>query len=187
MTALADDLVTKILSLNTALSAAGLPFAFGGAIALGYATSEPRMTRDIGLNVFVDHHDAQTVLDALPACLDIEPGFVDVLIRDGQGRIADGLLPIDLFLTNMEFHVEARERVRVVSFAGTSIPVLAALDILVFKAMFDRPKDWVDIGEIFAAESVSLADATGAVTQLVGPDDHRLVRLSEVANDARRA
>lgn len=186
MTLRPNDLVGKILALNTSLTNAVLPFAFGGALALGYATNEPRMTRDIDVNVFVDHKDAQLVLDALPDELAYDSGFVDSLIRDGQGRIADDLFPVDLFLTNIRFHREAHTRIRHVEFAGSTIPVLAALDILVFKAMFDRPKDWIDIGDIFRAESVSLADATAEITRLVGDRDHRLTRLAEAADAARR-
>lgn len=47
-------LAQRLLAVHDALDAAELPHAFGGAIALAYCTEEPRGTRDLDVNVFVD-------------------------------------------------------------------------------------------------------------------------------------
>jgi hypothetical protein len=46
-------LVERIIEIARAFDAAKIEWAFGGALALAYATQEPRGTRDIDINVFV--------------------------------------------------------------------------------------------------------------------------------------
>src|SRR2546421_720597 len=62
MTTLAE----KVVVLHHALDGAGLPHAFGGALALGWCTQQPRGTADIDLNVFTPTTEVRAVLDALP-------------------------------------------------------------------------------------------------------------------------
>ena len=54
----------KILALHGALDAAGLPHAFGGALALAWCTERARGTIDIDLNVFVAADQAEHVAGA---------------------------------------------------------------------------------------------------------------------------
>ena len=72
-------------------------------------------------------------------------GSVDVVERDGQVRLAWDDTPVDLFFSYDRFHDAAAKGVRVVPFADTTIPILAAEHLVVCKVIFDRPKDWVDI------------------------------------------
>jgi len=60
-------LVERIVAIGEALDAARIDWALGGALALAYATEEPRATRDIDVNVFVPATEAPAVLAALPA------------------------------------------------------------------------------------------------------------------------
>ena len=59
-------LARRLLAIHAAFATAGIPHAFGGAIALAYCTGEPRGTIDLDVNVFVASHDPDTALDALP-------------------------------------------------------------------------------------------------------------------------
>ena len=65
---------------------------------------------------------------------------------------------------------------------GDSIHVLAAEDLLVFKALFDRDKDWRDIEElVFAmAGALDAGYARGWLERIVGEQDPRYQRLREV-------
>lgn len=54
----------------------------GGALALAYATHEPRGTRDIDVNVFVASTEAQAVFAALPAGV----AFTDAHVADAGTR-----------------------------------------------------------------------------------------------------
>jgi hypothetical protein len=46
------------------------------------------------------------------------------------------------------FHRQLAANARLVPFADTQIPVIDGADLVVCKATFDRPKDWVDIDSI---------------------------------------
>ena len=70
---------------------------------------------------------------------------------------------------------------RTVPFAGTRIPVLGPVELAVFKAMFDRTRDWADIEAMFAAGRVSLGAVRASLATLLPPDDHRFARLDEAA------
>jgi hypothetical protein len=54
----------KIVALGEALQAAGVPYAFGGAIALLY-WSEPRGTVDIDINIFLPASDPDEAFDVV--------------------------------------------------------------------------------------------------------------------------
>ena len=54
-----------IAEVHRALTTAGLDHAFGGALALMHNVAEPRMTRDIDVNVFVGTDEAGRVLQSL--------------------------------------------------------------------------------------------------------------------------
>jgi len=59
-------LAQQLLTIHAALMAAGIPHAFGGAIALAYCTGEPRATIDLDINVFVPHIAPDGAIAALP-------------------------------------------------------------------------------------------------------------------------
>lgn len=61
----------------------------------------------------------------------------------------------------------------------TTLPFLAADGLAVFKALFDRPKDWLDIAEMQAAGSIDLVAIADTARSLVG-DDPRVDRLIEL-------
>jgi hypothetical protein len=170
-------LADRLLALHDALSGAGLAHAFGGAIALAYCTEEPRGTRDLDVNVFVSPDRAAAVLTAMPAGVTVSDADIEVARREGQVRVWWEETPIDLFLDTLDFHREAARGVREVSFEGRTIPVLGCGALVVFKAMFDRTRDWADIEAVVAAQPAAAAEALSSVTRLVGPDEPPTRRL----------
>ena len=56
-------------------------------------------------------------------------------------------------------------------------PVLGATELTVFKAFFDRTKDWADIEAMIDAGTVDTHGALGWLVDLLGGDDHRVARL----------
>lgn len=52
---------------------------------------------------------------------------------------------VDLFFMDTAFHESMATGTRTVDFGGTEITVIAAEDLTVCKALFNRPHDWVDI------------------------------------------
>lgn len=177
----APTLVEKVLALHEALGGARIPHAIGGALALAYY-AEPRTTIDVDLNVFVPAQDWPTVQSALEPLGVAVATDVAALERDGQVRLWWDRNPVDLFFSYDPFHEEMRHNVRQVPFAGQSVPILAPEHLAVCKAVFDRPKDWIDIEQmIVAADPFDLPEVETWLEAMVGERDPRLARLREIA------
>jgi hypothetical protein len=174
-------LAQRLLDVHDALSDAKLPHAFGGAIALAYCTEEPRGTRDLDVNVFVDPDRAQEVADALPDAVTVTDADIRAMKREGQVRVWWQDTPIDIFFDIHSFHDEVAREVRLVPFEGRTIPVLDCTALAVFKALFDRTKDWADIEEMAAAGALDLPHAVAWVERLVGADGPTPRRLESLA------
>jgi len=177
MTSLAD----KIVAVHESLDRADLPHAFGGALALAWCTQRARGTIDIDVNVFVPTDQVDDVLDGLPVEVTYSTEDVDQLRADGQTRLWWGDTPIDLFVNTTEYHEAVAERARSEQFAGTTVPFLACRDLAVFKAFFDRTKDWADLEEMHAAGTLDVEAVIGTLALYLGGDDHRVERLRSLA------
>jgi hypothetical protein len=175
-----SSLADRLLAIHTALSDAGFPHAFGGAIALAYCTEEPRGTRDLDVNVFAEPNRAGQVLAALPSGVAIRAADVRAAERDGQVRVWWEDTPLDIFLDVHRFHRRVASEVRTVPFAGHQIPVLGCTALVVFKALFDRTRDWADIEAVAAAGAADLTEA-GALARQLGADAAISRRLAELA------
>jgi hypothetical protein len=173
-------LAEKVLALDETLSAAGLPHAFGGALALAYHVAEPRGTRDIDINVFVPAQEARSTFERLPPDVQWSDHDVEEVERDGQVRVFWDDTPVDLFFVTHPFHENAAAHTQLVPFAGRDISVLAADDLAVFKAFFDRTKDWADIEAMIEADSIDAHVVLGWLVDLLGGDDHRIERFRSV-------
>lgn len=169
-------LVEKVLALSEGLTAAGVDHAFGGAIALAYCTEDPRGTRDVDVNAFVPASEPGPVLAALPRDVTVPPGTADVITREGQVRLWWDDTPVDLFLDYAPLHAQAARGCRDVPFAGGQIRVLGPVELVLFKALFDRPKDWVDIATVVDAGAVDRDDVRDGLIALLGTDDPRVER-----------
>lgn len=170
-------LSNKLLTLDTALNDAGIPHAFGGAIALAYCTGEPRATQDLDINIFGPAADAASTFDAITPDVTISSTNRDQIKTTGQTRAWWDRTPIDLFFNTTEFHERAAARVRHVPFADATIPVLDCTTLAVFKAFFNRTKDWADLEAMVAAESFNVDVVAAELDQHLGADDPRIVRL----------
>ena len=170
-------LAERLLAIDAAFEAAGVPHAFGGAIALAYCTGEPRGTIDLDINVFVPHDAPDDVITALPDATTFTATNRTEVLRAGQTRAWWDDTPLDLFFTNHPFHDTVRARVRRVPFADTTIPVLDCTSLAVFKAFFNRTKDWADLEAMSAAGQLDVDAVGGFLAQLLGKDDPRLARL----------
>ena len=183
------SLSEKVLLIEAALQSARIPHAFGGAIALAYYAT-PRATIDIDVNVFVESDRADDVLAVLRrlGADDPTPTESTRLQRDGQARIHWGSTPIDLFFSYDAFHDECMNRRRAYPFgAGETIHVLGPEDLIVFKAIFDRDKDWRDIRELVFAmgEELDRSRILAWLDRIVGPEDERYARCAEALESRR--
>ncbi len=169
-------LVEKVVALSDALTAAGVDHAFGGAIALAYCTEDPRGTRDVDVNAFIPASEPEPVLAALPPSVTVPAGTADVITREGQVRLWWGDTPVDLFLDYAPLHAQAARGSRDVPFAGRQIRVLGPVELVLFKALFDRPKDWVDIATVVDAGAVAPDRVQDDLFALLGNEDPRIER-----------
>jgi len=170
------SLPEKVVAIDRGLKEARVPHAFGGALALAYY-GEPRTTIDIDVNVFVptsrideiDH--ALTPLGVVP--LDADEGRA-ALERDGQCRIWWGITAVDLFFSYVELHGAMRKSARRVPFGDEEIDILSPEHLVVCKAWFDRPKDWLDIEQVLVAtDPFEAREVSRWLHALAGADDHR--------------
>jgi len=138
--------------LATALESSAIPYAIGGALALAIA-GVPRGTADVDLNVFVAEDRLMEIIAVLSdsgVAID-EPAARARAHRDGMfvGRW-DGMR-IDVFLPSIPFAHEAqRTRVRITDDKGWSGWFLSAEAICIFKLLFFRGKDVVDLERLVA-------------------------------------
>jgi hypothetical protein len=180
------SLIEKVLAIHGAFSNLRLPHAIGGALALVYY-GEPRATIDIDINVFISVDRWPEVQGALES-LGVDVASDErVLARDGQVRLWWGDNAVDLFFSYDPFHDKMQSAIRRAPLAGETIPILAPEHLLVCKAMFDRPKDWLDIEQmIVATDPLDLPEVEAWLESMVGGDNPRLARLRELRESLAR-
>lgn len=176
------SLVDLVLDVHRRLFSAGLPHAFGGALALAYV-ADPRGTVDVDVNVFAPVAEIDAVLDAFtPLGLRAELPRHDWLPMAGirLRRDADPY-PVDVF-PSLDERYDTIERRCVQHPFGPDpeiLPFLSAEDLALFKLSFGRDKDWVDLRAI--ARSCRALDLDYMEAQLIGlrgPGMHpRMVRM----------
>ncbi len=181
-----DSAVENALRIAAELDARGIPYAIGGAIAFGI-WAVPRGTVDVDVDVFVDPTQQEPVFDALAAVgvvLDRTEAAVRAT-RDGMyvGRL-DGMR-VDVFVPSLPFYDEAaRTRVR---YAGHSQAAwfLSAEAIAVFKLLFFRGKDIVDLERLVAVQGQRLdaAYVRRWIVDMLGETDERVRRWDQLVRD----
>jgi transcriptional regulator with XRE-family HTH domain len=176
---LSVTLAEKLLELHAGFESAGIPHAFGGAIALAYWTLEPRGTRDIDVNLFVPAADSAPALQALPKGVAHDERTAEAIVHDGQVRVWWADTPVDLFFSYEPVHAEAARNRRMVPFEGEEIPILGPVELAVFKAMFNRTRHWADIEAMLAAGNLDADAVRDRLASLVGAGDERITRLDE--------
>lgn len=181
MAACSDSLTDKIARLHHAFHAAGLAHAFGGALALGWCTGNGRGTVDIDVNVFVTADQVDEVRAALPADVTCDDDRLKALARDGQARLDWQGTPLDIFLNTTAIHVEAARRVRWERFGGNSLPFLSCFHLALFKAFFNRAKDWADLEAMRTAGTLDVARLRATLAHHLGEDDERIRSMEALA------
>lgn len=181
-----DSLSSRIVAVHEMLDSMRVPHQFGGAIALAWYRS-PRATTDIDLNVTLSPGEAEPVLGAL-GHLGVSVSEADrvTIERDGQARLDWDGSYLDIFFATLELHREMATCSREVAFGPVLIPILAPEHLIVCKAVFDRPKDWVDIEEILGwGTEVEGERVLRWMGQLLGTGSAQYGRLAELLVPAR--
>jgi hypothetical protein len=163
------------------LDSVGVPHQFGGAIALAWYRN-PRATTDIDINLTLAPDAARPVLEMLARLgVTVAAGDLARIAADGQARLDWEGSYLDVFFATLDLHYEMPDRARTVRFGALDIPILSPEDLVICKAVFDRPKDWLDIEEMLRwGTQVDAARALGWVGELLGPESEQYARLNEL-------
>lgn len=174
-------LSSRIVAVHEMLDSLRVPHQFGGAIALAWYRN-PRATTDIDVNVTLSPDEAEPVLGALAYLgVTVSPEDRALIARDGQARLKWDGYYLDVFFATLDLHREMATSAREVQFGGLPIPILSPEHLIVCKAIFDRPKDWVDIEEILAwGIAVDETIVLGWIDELLGAESDQHVRLVEL-------
>jgi hypothetical protein len=96
---------------------------------------------------------------------------------------------LDVFTPSIPFYAEAlRTRVRVEMPGAAPTWILSAEALAVFKLLFFRPKDVLDLEKLVAVQGERL-DGTYVrelIVEMLGADDERVARWDQLLTDARR-
>ncbi len=176
----ADKLASRLESL-------GSDYAFGGAIALAFWIN-PRATVDVDVTLFLDPTKPTAVLQCLGqlGCdFDLEKS-VSLLREHGFCHAKLDGRQVDVFLPNTPFYEAARSRRVRRRLIETEAWVWDAATLSVFKLMFFRQKDFVDVVQMLRVQG-SLLDRDWVRDQLesiCGCRDPRLAQWDELIADA---
>lgn len=164
--------------LARALEHAHIPYAIGGAIALG-AWSDPRGTHDVDINLFVSHEALDHALDVLIAAgLVIDRELARKADQEGEvliGRYAG--MRVDLFTPSIPFAWEAMQTRRRLAGPSGEADYLSPEATAIFKLLFFRPKDLLDLEKLLLVQG-RLIDAPYVrrwMVEMMGEDDERVV------------
>lgn len=186
-----SDALSLAFRLAGALEAAGVPYAIGGALAYGL-WGDPRGTHDVDINLFVDSNGLDRALDAMSVCgLVIDRQAARAADRRGDVMIGwcEGTR-IDLFTPSIPFSWEAGTTRVVVEGPLGSAAFLSAEATAIFKLLFFRPKDLVDVEKLVAVQGADLDRdyIRRWLVDMMGEEDERvrvwddLVQRNNVAN-----
>ena len=138
------SLSPKIAVVHRSLEEAGVPHAFGGALALAYY-AELRETQDIDVNVFVPAQQSEVKLD-------------------WEGT------PVHFFFSCDPLHEEMERSIREVPFGDGTIPLIAPEHLVIRKTLLDRPKDRRDVARIAATIDLDWEEIESWVQRLAASD-----------------
>lgn len=165
------------LHIASTLNSSGIDYAIGGALALNL-WGPARGTRDVDINLFIQASalgDAFEALELAGVILDRDKCLrrskrEGMFVGDYNG------MRIDVFVPSIEFSwVAAASRVTVQTDHGP-IDFLSAEALAVFKLLFFRPKDIVDLSNLIALQRDDMdhASVREHIVKMMGEEDERV-------------
>lgn len=182
------------LDVMGALELAGLKVAVGGSLALNL-WGVPRGTKDADINVFAPERDHPRILAVLQAAgcgptperASWTPGDEETFLRrarEGEAAVAYvGPIRVDVFVPSIDFYVEAERTLKRVTLrSGREVSALSAEALCVFKLLFFREKDLVDLRRLVARQGAALDHAwvRGHLAQMFPDGDERIDAWDEI-------
>lgn len=141
-----DSVTHAVGRLIDTLEPSGETYALGGALALA-AWAEPRATADVDVILWVDEPGLERVF----ALLETAGVSFDRTVARRDSRDTgmfvghSGHVRVDVFLPSIPFYDEAAKRRVRTKVAGRETWIHSAEVLAVFKLLFFRPKDLLDL------------------------------------------
>lgn len=171
------------MHLAAALDEADIPYGIGGALAFGL-WGDPRGTHDVDINLFVDHDAFENVLDVLESAgLEIDRQLAHEADRAGDVIVGwHSGMRVDLFTPSIPFAWEAKNTVVIVEGPKGKAAYLSAESIAIFKLMFFRPKDLLDVEKLIEVQgdSLDIDYIRSWIVDMMGEDDERTKALDDL-------
>ena len=184
-----EGVLGTAIDVGERLDAAGIPYAIGGALALG-VHGVSRATNDVDLNVFVELPRLDAVFDVLEASgVAVDRAALRVEAeRDGVFFCWRGPIRIDVFLPSIDLSWEALKTRTVVPIDARSAWFFSAEMLACFKLLFFRPKDLLDLERLVgAAQSLDVARVRALIAEAMGDDDERVRAWDDIVRRFRVA
>lgn len=154
------DLTPTLFGLAELLEQKGIKYAVMGGLAIR-AYAIPRSTEDIDFTLSLDrrrlpelYSELETRNYSIP-----EPyraGWVDQLsaavplkLVKLKRYVGDHAIDVDLFLAETPFQDEVLKRRRLADVKGRQLWLASPEDLVLLKLAADRPRDWIDIADVF--------------------------------------
>ena len=178
------SLVEVVERLIDAFEHAQIPYALGGAIAYS-AWAEPRATRDVDLNVWLEIDHFEPAFAALERCgVNVDRAAARRAAEERGMFVAyRGEYRIDVFVPSVPFYEEALARRQRVRLAERDTWVLSPESLAVFKMLFYRPKDLADVARLLDIQGKSFdrVFVRQWLVDMLGEDDERIATWDRIA------
>lgn len=173
--------------LASRLEDAGCDYALGDAIALGF-WAEARGTLDVDVTLYLPLDDPAGCMRLLEkiGCQFDRQLTEEMLIQHNFCQVELLGIRLDVFLPMSSFYESAKARRRQVPIGGQPAYIWDAETLCVFKMMFFRQKDLVDIQSIMRSQGTALRRdwIEQTLLSIFGPRDPRISRWRDlVAQD----
>lgn len=161
-----------------------LPYAIGDALALG-VWGAPRATKDVDLTIFIEEAELGRAFDALERAgvmLERETAIREVR-QIGMFKGRAGRLFVDVFITGHPQYEDMRRRRVAIDdpVSGRALSFISAEDLALHKLIYGRPKDVIDLEQLFARRpTLDVSYIRGWLVRMVPAGDPRLAILDDL-------
>ncbi len=175
------------LAIARALEDRHVPYAIGGALAYGQY-GIPRATNDVDVNVFLDANALAPLTSALtplgivlPADMQVQASTEGLIVAHWDS------MRIDLFTSSIPFSAEALRTRKQFTFSDQPVWFLSAEALSVFKLLFFRGKDVVDLERLVAVmgDTLDHAYVRDKIVEMMDEDDPRTKTWDRLVSEFR--
>lgn len=177
---------TVAIRLGLALDERGIEYALGGALALGF-WGRPRGTIDVDLTLFLSKDRPSELIWQLQeiGCEVSATRASQSLREHGFCSAHYGKTRVDVFVPTTPFYDQVKARRRRMQLGKDTVSVVDAECLVVFKLMFFREQDLLDIKETLRIQGdrFDRAWVREQIADMFGLRDLRVTRWDELTRE----